>query len=53
MIVFVQVTVGSSQAVLVAKNLPDIARDIRDVSLISGQDDPLEKGMAAHFSILV
>ena len=28
------------------------AGDIRDTSLIPGQEDPLEKGMATHSSIL-
>ena len=37
---------------LVVKNPPASARDIRDVGSISGWEDPLEKGMAAHSSIL-
>ena len=36
--------------VLVVKNLPANARDIRDMGLIQG--DPLKKGMATHSSIL-
>ena len=39
---------GASQVVLVVRNLPDKAGDIRDV----GQEDPLEEGMATHSSIL-
>ena len=34
------------------KNLPDDARDTRDRDWISGQKDPLEKGMAPHSSTL-
>ena len=34
------------------KNLPASAGDIRDVGSIPGQEDPLEKGMATHPSIL-
>ena len=34
------------------KNVPANAGDTRDIGLILGQDDPLEKGMAAHSSIL-
>ena len=41
-------TQGASQVVLVVRNLPDKAGDIRDV----GQEDPLEEGMATHSSIL-
>ena len=37
---------------LVVKNMPTNAGDIRDMGLILGQDDPLEKGMVTHFSIL-
>ena len=36
----------------VVKNVPANAGDIRDTGLILGQDDPLEKGMATHSSIL-
>ena len=42
----------ASQVVLVVKNLPANAGDIKDVGLIPGQEDPLEEGMAIHFSIL-
>ena len=34
------------------KQPPDNAGDIRDVSSIPGQKDPLEEGMATHSSIL-
>ena len=34
------------------KNLPASAGDIRDMSLIPGSGDPLEKEMATHSSIL-
>ena len=39
--------------VLVVKNLSPNTRDLRDVSSIPGQADPLETGMATHSSILV
>ena len=38
--------------VLVVKNLPVSAGDIRDMDLIPGSEDPLEEGMATHSSIL-
>ena len=38
--------------VLVVKNLPANAGNIRDISQPLGQEDPLEKGMATHSSIL-
>ena len=34
------------------KNLPTSAGDIRDKGLIPGREDPLEKGMATHSSVL-
>ena len=34
------------------KKLPGNAGDIRDASLISGQEDPLEDGMETHSGIL-
>ena len=34
------------------KNLPANAGDSRDVGSIPGPEDPLEKGVAAHSSIL-
>ena len=43
---------GVSQVVLVVKNLPTSAGDIRDMSSIPGLEAPLEEGMAAHSSIL-
>jgi len=36
----------------VIKNLPANAGDTRDVGLILGWEDTLEKGMATHSSIL-
>ena len=36
----------------VVKNLPANAGDARDVGLIPGQEDPLEKEMATHSSTL-
>ena len=40
------------QVVLVVKNPPDNAGDIRDVDLIPGSKDPQEKKMATHSSFL-
>ena len=37
---------------LVVKNLPANAGDTRDTGAIPGSEDPLEKGMAPHYSIL-
>ena len=37
---------------LVAKNLPANAGDVRDEVRSLGQEDPLKEGMATHFSIL-
>ena len=42
----------SAQVVLVVKNLPASAGDVRDAGSIQGQEHPLEDGMATHFSIL-
>ena len=42
----------ASQVALVVKNPPVNARDIRDVGLIPGQEDPPEEGMTTHSSIL-
>ena len=42
----------ASQVVLVVKNLPSNAGDLRDMVSIPGQEDSLEKGMATHSSIL-
>ena len=41
-----------SQVALIVKNLPANAGDTRDLGSIPGQEDPLEKGMATHYSIL-
>ena len=44
---------GASQVVLVIKNLPANAGDIRDVRVGSlGLEDPLVEGMETNFSIL-
>ena len=43
---------GASQAVLLVKNLPANAGDVRNVVQPLGQEDPLEDGMATHSSIL-
>ena len=45
-------TPRASQVVLVVKNLPANAGDVRDVSLIPGSEDPLEEEMATHSNIL-
>ena len=42
----------TSKVVLVVKNLFANAGDVRDMSSIPGWEDPLEKGMATHSSIL-
>ena len=42
----------ASQVALVVKNLPANAGDIRDAGLIPGWEDPLEKGVTTHSSIL-
>ena len=38
--------------VIVEKNPPAKAGDIRDAGLIPGSEDPLEEGMATHSSTL-
>ena len=38
--------------VLVVKNMPVSTGDERDLSLILGSEDPLEEGMATHWSCL-
>ena len=44
---------GASQVVLVVKNTPANAGNVRDMgSIPGGQEDPLEEGMATHSSIL-
>ena len=40
------------QVVLIVKNPPANSGDIRDIGIILGQEDPLEKEMATHSSIL-
>ena len=42
----------ASQVVLAVKNLPANAGDLRDRVQSLVQEDPLEKGMATHSSIL-
>ena len=44
---------GASQVVLVVKNPPASAGDMRDSIQSLGWEDPLEKGRATHSSILV
>ena len=44
--------IGASQVALEVKNPPDNAVDIRDAVSIPGQEEPLEKGMATHWSIV-
>ena len=38
--------------VLLVKNSPVNTEDVGDMGSISGQENPLEEGMAAHSSIL-
>ena len=45
-------TLGASQVVLVVKNPPVNAGDVRDMGLTLSQEDPLEGGTATHSSIL-
>ena len=42
---------GASQVVLVVKNLPASAGDIKTCVQSLGQEDSLEKEMATHFSL--
>ena len=44
---------GASQVALEVKNPPDNAGDTGDVGFIPGWEDPLEKEMTTHSSILV
>ena len=44
--------VRASQAVLMLKNPPASAGDMRGMGSVPGQEDPLEEGTATHFSIL-
>ena len=43
---------GASQVVLVVKNLPANAGDLRDAGSIPGSEDSLEEGMATPSSFL-
>ena len=43
---------GPPRVVLVVKNPPANAGDVRDTGLILGWEDPLKEGMATHSSIL-
>ena len=42
----------ASLVVLMVKNPPANAGDLRDAGSSLGQEDPLEKGMATHSSVL-
>jgi len=42
----------ASLVVLMVKNLPANAGDVRDAGSSLGREDPLEEGMATHSSIL-
>ena len=42
----------ASQVVLVVKNPPASAGEVRDARSIPGSEDPLEESMAAHFTLL-
>ena len=44
--------IGTSQVVLVVKDPPVSARDVRDSGSSLGQEDSLEEGVATHPSIL-
>ena len=46
------VNIWASQGALVVKNPPANTGDIRDMSSSLDQEDPVEEGMATHFSIL-
>ena len=43
---------GASQAAQVVKNPPADAGDAGDAGSIPGQEEPLERGMATHPSVL-
>ena len=47
-----QAWTGASQVALVIKNLPANVGEVRDVVQSLGWEDPLEEGMATHYSIL-
>ena len=46
------IEIWASQVVLVVKNPSANAGDIRDTGSVLDQKDPLEEGMATHYSIL-
>ena len=48
----VEESLKASQVMLVVRNLPANAGDLRDMGLILCQEDPLERGMATHSSTL-
>ena len=48
---FFRVSSGASQLALVVKNQPANAGDVRDAQALGGED-PMEKEMATHSSIL-
>ena len=52
MYIILCIFIWASQAVLVLKNPPANAGDIRDAVQSLGREGPLEEGMAAHSSIL-
>ena len=52
LLIRVTIEVWAFQLVLVVKNLPANAGDLRDTNLILGLEDSLEEGMATHFNIL-
>ena len=43
---------GASQVVLVVKNLPPNAEQVRDVGSVPGLGRPLEESMATHSNVL-
>ena len=50
-LIIIQIVSPGASLVLVVKNPPAKAGDIRDVGLIPGSD-PLQEGMATHSSVL-
>ena len=51
-VLFIWDNAWASQAVLVVKNLPASAGDVRNVGSIPGHKDPLEEGITTHSCIL-
>ena len=51
-LLFSNTAIAASQVAQVVKNPPANAGDVTDASPTAGQEDPLEKGMATHSSIL-